>query len=274
MVLRRHVCFGLMVPVMGVCLEASTAAAFSLGIRPYVGSEIITIPSTTLVDPADSSRTLSGETKSVQRSLIFYGSELSAALFEKGSFSISALLGFRMTNSATTSGAVNDTLGMSYVPVGASVDFAIKKLRASGYFAYDLGIGPKFVLTVAQPSNTLDLKMTGLSRMRFGALGEFFFMKSLSAFGMADYSMGSYSISGGPLTIFNKETNEEVAVSVVGGKNKISALTFGGGIAYYIPAPMSQRGEAESKPATPKKPAGKQPAKKVKPAKPAPAVSP
>jgi hypothetical protein len=240
-----------------------------------VGSEIITIPSTTLVDPADTSRVLSGASKSVQRSVIFFGSDFIAALFEKGAISVSALLGFRMTNCATTSGgSVNDTIGMSYLPIGMSIDLAMKKLRTSAYFSYDLGIGPKFVLTVAQPSNTLDLKMTGLSRMRFGALGEFFILKSLSAFGMADYSTGSYTFGGGPLTIFNKETNEEVAVSVVGGKNKISALTFGGGIAYYIPAPLSQRGEAESKPATPKKPAGKQPAKKVKPAKPAPAVTP
>ena len=134
MVLRRHVCFGLMVGVMGVCLDATTAEAFSLGIRPYVGSEIITIPSTTLVDPADSSRVLSSESKSVQRSLIFFGSDLSAALFEKGAISVSALLGFRMTNSATTSGgAVNDTIGMSYLPIGMSIDLAMKKLRTSNF---------------------------------------------------------------------------------------------------------------------------------------------
>ncbi|NBW83271.1 hypothetical protein EBR21_16095 [bacterium] len=214
---------------------------------------------------------MSGESKTVQRSFIFFGSELSAALFEKGSLSISALLGFRMTNSATTSGSVNDTLAMGYVPVGMSVDFALKKLRLSGFFAYDLGISQKFVLTVAQPSNTLDLKMSGLSRMRFGGLGEFFILKSLSAFGMADYSMGSYTIAGGPLTIFNSAANEEVAVKVVGSKSKLSAMTFGGGVAYYIPAPASQRGEGESKTTSPKKPAGKQPAKKAKLAKPAPA---
>ncbi|MFZ9518843.1 MAG: hypothetical protein ACO3A4_00030 [Silvanigrellaceae bacterium] len=249
--------------------KTSTAVAFSLGIRPLGGLEIISIPSTKLLDPADPSKILSGDEKIVQRNLIFFGADVSAAVVEKGSLSLSAVLGFRMTNSAETKGTVNDTISMSYVPVGISVDFAMKKLRASGYFSYDLGIGPKFLLTAAQPSNSLDLKMSSLSRMRFGGLAEFFILKSLSVFGMGDYSMGSYAIAGGPLTIFNTVSNEDVPVKVADGTNKFKAVTFGGGVAYYIPVPASQRGEAESRPTPTKKSGGKPAPKKAKPPKPA-----
>jgi hypothetical protein len=241
------------------------ASAFSLGIRPYGGSELLTIPSTVLVDPADPSKVLSNpDKKTVSRALIFFGGDLAVTPLEMGPLSVSALLGFR-TMSASTDGAVKDTLSFSYLPVGLSVDFALKKLRASGYFSYDLGLGAKFALAVAQPANELDLKMQKLSRLRFGAFAEFFILNSLSVFGMGDYATGSFETTGGPLTILD---GEEVAVNVVGGQNKLSALTFGGGIAYYLPVPASQRAPEPVKPPakTPgKKPAGKGSGKKAKP---------
>jgi hypothetical protein len=83
---------------------------------------------------------------------------------------------------------------------------------------------------------------------------------------MGDFATGSFTTTGGPLTI--SDGGEEVAVNVVGGPNKLSALTFGGGVAYYIPVPASQRAtEAVKPPAkTPgKKPAGKGSGKKAKP---------
>lgn len=244
------------------------AWAFSLGIRPYAGSELVTIPSTVLVDPTNPEKVLSNpDKKTVSRALIFFGGDLAVTPVEMGPLSVSALLGFR-TMSASTNGDVKDTLGFSYLPVGLSVDFALKKLRASGYFSYDLGLGAKFSLAVAKPANELDLKMQKLSRLRFGAFAEFFVLNSLSVFGMGDYATGSFETTGGPLTIFDGNSNEEVPVNVVGGPNKMSALTFGGGVAYYIPVPASQRPVEPVKPParTPgKKPAGKGPAKKAKP---------
>ncbi|MEY3902380.1 MAG: hypothetical protein RL189_1686, partial [Pseudomonadota bacterium] len=159
------------------------ASAFSLGIRPYGGSELVTIPSTVLVDPGDANKVLSNpDKKTVERALIFFGGELAVTPLEMGPLSVTALLGFR-TMSTTTNGDVKDTLSFSYLPVGLSVDFALKKLRASGYFSYDLGLGAKFALSVAQPANALDLKAQKLSRLRFGAFAEFFVMNSLSVFG-------------------------------------------------------------------------------------------
>ncbi len=245
------------------------AQAFSLGIRPYAGLELATLPGTKLVDAEDPTIKRSNE-QDVKRNFVFYGGELAVTPVQMGALSVSALVGFRMMSSATTSGLVNDTLSMSYVPVGASVDFAISKLRLSGLFTYDLGLSPKFILSVQNPSNTLDLQMAKLSRLRFGALGEFFVMPALSVFGMFDYATGSFEIASGPLSIFSEQANEEIKVSVVGGKNKLSAMTFGGGIAYYIPPPKSQRTKVEqepksSGPASKKKPAGKGPAKKGNP---------
>jgi len=245
------------------------AQAFSLGIRPYVGVELATLPGTKLVDAEDPTLKRSNDLD-VKRNFIFYGGELAVTPVQMGALSVSALVGFRMMSSATTSGLVNDTLKMSYVPVGASVDFAMSNLRFSGLFTYDLGLAPKFILSVQNPSNTLDLQMAKLSRLRFGALGEFFVMPALSVFGMFDYATGSFEIASGPLSIFSEQANEEIKVNVVGGQNKLSALTFGGGVAYYIPTPKSQRTKVEqepksSGPASKKKPSGKGPAKKGNP---------
>lgn len=227
-----------------VSAYVDTASAFSLGLRPHAGMEILAIPVTQLSDPGDNNKLLT-EGGSVHRYLLFYGGDLLITPVEIGSFSASLTAGYRMMTASTNDGVVKDNLSARYVPLGLSLDYAIKKFRASGYFSYDLGVGQKFVLQVSEPANSLDTKMSGLSRVRFGVAAEFFISKSLSIFSMADYSMGSYTISGGSLFI-QDDAGTSSEVNVLGGKNKFAALNFGAGIAVYFPPPTSQRDKISS----------------------------
>jgi hypothetical protein len=195
-----------------------------------------------------------------------------------GALSVSALVGFRMmsaTTPPTEKALIGDALKLNYVPVGASVDYAISKIRASGFFTYDLGVGSSFLLNVANPANSANLQMSKLSRMRFGLFSEFFIMPALSLFGSFDLSTGSFLLTEQELSVASPGTDEVLKMKTIAGSNSLSATSFGAGIAYYIPVPASQKpitDEAPKGPASKKKPAGKgAPAKKGKPKGKAPA---
>jgi hypothetical protein len=266
---RTIVLFAGVVPALIWC---GSAQAFSLGLRPYLGSEIVTLPGTKLFDADGTQRTL--DVKDVSKNFVYFGGEIAATPVELGALSVSLLAGFRMMSSTSAPSAtapIGDALKLSYLPLGASVDFAISKIRSSGYFSYDLGVGPSFILNVASPANSANLQMSKLSRMRFGALAEFFVMPSLSVFGNFDFSTGSFQLGAQTLSFASDGSDNVLQLSTQAGVNKLSALSFGGGVAYYIPVPASQRPatgkDTESKePASKKKPAGKgtAPAKKGK----------
>ena len=208
--------------------------------RPLIGIELVLIPSVTLIDPNDPTNIVSNGTKSMQRVLMFWGSDLTALLLAGKSFSFSAQIGYRKLNTTITKREIDDSLGMSYLPVGLAFDFALHPFKTSAFLTYDHGLTSTFLLTSTTPYNSLDLKMSKLSRFRAGALTEFFISNPLSVFVFADYSSGSYTISEGPLTLNNTRTNKREELKVSGGKNKLSAISFGTGLAYYLPTSPAQ----------------------------------
>lgn len=265
--------------VLGTFFSAMTAGvflsipqqaySFSLGIRPAAGLDILTIPGVRISSLEDGSA-LTAE-QQLARNFVYFGADVMVTPFEKGALSISALLGFRASSAKTAGAVMSDALSLSYIPIGASVDFALQKFRASVFAAYDLGMSPKLTLTESETKIETPVPLTGLSRLHFGAAGEFFVLPSLSLFAEGGFVTGSYTNADAPitLTLGSGADATKVESKVVGGTNKISGFTVGGGLSYYIPAPASQRGavKAETKP-PPKK--GSKPApKKAKP-KPSP----
>lgn len=244
-----------------------SAFAFSFGIRPFAGVELVTIPSSTLVDAETAGNKLSDD-KNIQRRLICYGGDILVTPLELKAFSLSTSVGFRATKSDLASGAVQDTLKLNYVPIGLSADFAFQKLRLSGYANYDIGIGSSLNLSVPDPSNSVDIKLSKLSRVRFGALAEFFILNSLGLFASFDYAIGSYESGSGPLSLKDSGSDGSYNVMVASSQNKLTGMTIVGGLSYYFAVPASQKpvtaGKNNLKPAL-KKHANKPSAKKVIP---------
>lgn len=243
-------------------LFSEQAAAFSLGIRPNAGMELLTLSGVQL--KRDDDQTFATTNKDVSRNTIFFGGDLALTPLEFGKMSVSALVGFRTTSTKAT-GAFNDEISFSYIPVGASVDYALGKIRTSAYFTYDLGMSPKIKLSVDSTKSSLDAKISGLSRLRFGALGEFFVMPSLSVFAQGDLAMGGYKNEAGAL-ILADSAGDPLPTTYQPNNNKLSGLTFGGGVSYYIFTPASQlTGSAAGNKVAPGKKSVKPGAKKAKP---------
>jgi hypothetical protein len=188
--------------------------------------------------------------------------------------SVSALLGLRMASSKAT-GDFNDELSFMYIPIGASFDYMLGSMRFSGYATFDLGMSPKLKITVPSTGDSLEPKLSSLSRIRFGAFGEYFIIPALSVFAQGDYGMGGYKSDAGQkeIRLGGGENGETVAL-LAANENKLKGLTFGGGVAYYFPAPKSGASSPGSKVAPGKKPTkatGKKPGVKPKPKPKAPA---
>ncbi len=247
---------------LSVSSFSSPASAFSLGIRPNAGMELLTLSGVQL--KRDDDQTFATTNKDVSRNTIFFGGDLALTPLEFGKMSVSALVGFRTTSTKAT-GAFNDEISFSYIPVGASVDYALGKIRTSAYFTYDLGMLPKIKLSVDSTKSSLDAKISGLSRLRFGALGEFFVMPSLSVFAQGDLAMGGYKNEAGAL-ILADSAGDPLPTTYQPNNNKLSGLTFGGGVSYYIFTPASQlTGSAAGNKVAPGKKSVKPGAKKAKP---------
>lgn len=248
--------------LFSVSLFSSPASAFSLGIRPNAGMELLTLPGVQL--KRDDDQTFATKNGVIGRNFLFFGGDLSITPIEFGKMSVSALVGFRTTSTKAT-GAFNDEISFSYVPVGASFDYALGKIRTSAYFSYDLGMSPKLKLSVDATQSSLDAKISSLSRLRFGALGEFFVMPSLSVFAQGDFAMGGYKNEAGALILADLDGGG-VPTTFQPNNNKLSGLTMGAGVSYYLSTPASQRtASAKGNKVVPGKKSVKPGAKKAKP---------
>lgn len=250
-------------------LACPVAYGFSLGVRPFAGVEMLNLTGVKLIRLDDLTQvTADGN---VKRNPMAFGLDLAVTPLEFGNLSISTSVGYRMTSTSTKGpDAYNDDISFSYIPIGLSFDFSVKSFRTSGFFSYDLGMSPKIKLSVDKTGSSLDVKVAGLSRMRFGGRGEFFITPSFSLFGQGDYAMGQYKTDTGPLDLADQEGNRLPAV-LAPSESKLSGLTFGGGVAYYIMPPASQQkvtaspSKGSKGKATPGKKPAKPGAKRTKP---------
>lgn len=256
-----------LVSLLACVLTSPRAFGFSLGIRPYAGIEALSVTSVKLIRTDDLTQvTVDGD---VKRNPLFFGGDLVVTPLEDGKISLSTSVGFRATTAKTLGpNAYNDEMKLNYLPVGVSLDFAVKNFRTSGYFNYDLGMSPKLKLSVDKTVSSLDAKISSLSRMRFGLLGEFFISPAFGLFAQADYAMGSFKNDTGSLTLADQD-GAPVPAIYVANDNKLKGLTFGGGISYYIMQPASQKRKSlaapqKGKPKKIQKPASKQPKLKQK----------
>lgn len=223
-----------------MALVPDFAFAFSLGLRPQGGVEMMSLTSVQLQRLDDQTFITKTDMKEVKRFMPFFGADLAVTPIEFGMSSISLLVGYRNT-SAKTVGQFSDEISFAYLPVGMSYDFSSRKVRISGYVNYDLGLSPQMKLTVESTKSTLDAKISGLSRIRVGGLSEFFMNPNISFNIFGDYAVGQFKNESGTLN-FSADTGEIIPASYVANpKNTISGLTFGGGFAFYLPAPVSQR---------------------------------
>jgi len=117
--------------------------------------------------------------------------------------------------------------------VGLLAAYTGVNMRVAGFISYDLGVKTKFQIQSPEIAQALDLEMNRLSRIRTGALLDFLVTKSLGVFAVADFAVGSFSTSEGILNSRNQETKAKEELLVLGGKQKLSALSFGLGLAYF-----------------------------------------
>ncbi|MEY4064118.1 MAG: hypothetical protein RIR26_326 [Pseudomonadota bacterium] len=227
-------------------LGSHQAFGFSLGLRLHGGVEMASLTAVQLQRLDDMTFITKTDVKDVKRFMPFYGADLALSPIEFGSSSLSLLVGYRST-SAKTVGQFSDEIAFAYLPVGMSFDYASQKVRLSGYVNYDLGLSQKMKLTVEDTKSSLNAKISGLSRIRFGGLSEFFMNPNMGFSVFADYAMGSFKNESGTLN-FSATSGETIPASyVANAKNKISGISFGGGFAFYVPAPLSQRPPASPK---------------------------
>jgi hypothetical protein len=258
---KTNVCLGLFSFFAFPCV----ASAFSLGIRAGGGMEMNTVSAWRLFTVEGEPLNKGGETS---RNFISFGADLVVTPVTFGSMSVSALLGARLTSSKAT-GDFNDELSLMYLPIGASFDYLLGRLRMSGYATFDLGLSAKLKISVPATGDSLEPKLASLSRIRFGALGEFFIIPALSVYGQADYGMGGYkNDTGGKEFRVNLPSSPDTPAQLATNDNKLKGLTFGGGVAYYFPPPKSGSVSSGSKAVPGKKPAkgtGKRPPAKPRP---------
>jgi len=252
--------------LFSACFIPTSASAFSLGIRPNAGLEMITVNSLKLVDADGRAYVPADE---VARSFLFFGADVVFTPIKfNNNMSVSALLGLRMASSKLT-GAFVDELSFMYIPIGASFDYMLGSLRFSAYSTFDLGLSPKLKITVPATSASLEPKLASLSRIRFGAFGEYFIIPALSVFAQGDYGIGGYKSEKGEKEIDLGDTEQSKRIGFLSANdNKLKGLTFGGGVAYYFPPPNRGAVSTGSKAAPAKKPVrgtGKRPAVKPKP---------
>lgn len=252
----------LLVLALSFALFSEPAAAFSLGIRPNAGMELLTLSGVQLTRDDDQSFVTTNN--DVARNSIFFGGDIALTPIEFGKMSVSALVGFR-TTSTKAKGPFNDEISFSYLPVGASLDYSLGKIRTSAYFTYDLGMSPKLKLSVDSTKSSIDAKISGLSRLRFGVLGEFFVIPSVSVFAQGDYTLGGFKNEAGSLILTAVE-GDPLPVTYQPNDNKFKGLTFGEGVSYYVFTPASQlTGSAAGAKAAPAKRAVKPGTKRAKP---------
>ena len=221
-------------------ISSNQAFPFSLGLRPFGGVEMMSLTAVQLQRLDDQTFITKTDVTEVKRFMPFFGAELALTPIEFGDSAISLLVGYRRT-SAKTIGQFSDEVLFAYLPVGMSYDYASRKMRLSGYLNYDLGLSPQMKLTVENTGSTLNAKISGLSRIRFGGLSEFFMNPNVSFSIFADYATGGFKNESGTLN-FEADSKELIPASYVANeKNKISGLSFGAGFAFYVPAPASQR---------------------------------
>lgn len=203
--------------------------AFSLGVRAGAGMELFKVSAIKLFRN-DENTQITADDEFIDRAPIHFGADLVITPLNFGNLGISVLLGFRGT-SAKVDGQFNDERQFSYLPIGASVDYSMGSLRFSGYTLYDLSLGPKFIVSSGSTGTSANLEVKGLSRLRFGATGEFFILKNLSIFAGGDLVTGSFENGPGQISV-KDEAGGLLDVTVSASQNKISGFSFGGGVAY------------------------------------------
>lgn len=203
------------------------AQAFSLGVRAGGGLEVLTLTGIKFfrADGDDQIKT----DDDIQRTPLHFGADLVVTPVNFGNLGVSGLIGFRSTT-AKVKGQFNDERLFNYLPVGASVDYTLGSFRLSASTLYDLAMSPKLIISSDETSTSADLEVKGLSRLRFGAVGEYFLLKNLSFFAGGDFVTGSFDNGVGQIAIKDGEKVVELAVS--SAKNKISGFSFAAGIAY------------------------------------------
>lgn len=207
---------------------AQQGLAFSLGVRAGAGLELLTLTGIKLIQTAENKQITTDE--DIQRSPFHFGLDLVVTPVQMGALGVSALVGFRST-SAKVDGPFNDERQFSYLPIGASVDYSLGALRFSGLGIYDLAMSPKLTVSSASTNTKAELEVKGLSRLRFGALAEYFILKNLSVYASGELVTGSFENSEGSFAVQDNEKNPlDVTVSAV--KNKMSGFSIGGGVAY------------------------------------------
>lgn len=211
-----------------IFLASPDAQAFSLGVRAGAGLEILTMTGIKLTRTDENKQITTDE--DIQRTPLHFGADLVVTPVQFGNLGISGLVGFRST-SAKVEGPFNDERQFNYLPVGASVDYSMGPLRLSGSVLYDLAMSPKLSVSSGSTGTSAELEVKNMSRLRFGALGEFFFLKNLSVFAGGDFVTGGFENGPGQISV-NDDAGGLLEVAVSGVQNKISGFSFAAGIAY------------------------------------------
>lgn len=244
------------IAILAILLTSQEGRAFSLGVRAGAGMELLTMTGIKLIRTDENKQITSDD--EIQRTPIQFGLDLVVTPVQFGAIGVSAIVGFRGT-SAKVEGPFNDEREFNYLPVGASVDYTLGSLKFSGYTLYDLALGPKLTVSSASTNTSAALDVKGLSRLRFGALGEFFILKNLSVFAGADLVSGSFENGPGQINV-QDDAGGLLDVTVSPVQNKVSGFSFGAGVAYTYALSASGSSEVSKEV---KKP-GKKSRKKVK----------